>query len=179
MSVQPWPRWRQGWTGLPKVLALGLLLLVLLTGHATPAVATTALAPAKAEAELAAEAPVVELLRLGVPAADYGAWLKAEKGSWEPWLAEQPGFLERQLLWDRQRQEGTLLIRWASRAQWKAISEVEVARVQDQFETLARRYSGQASGNPFPLLAEAELEPLAASTSQPATPAPETQALAR
>jgi uncharacterized protein (TIGR03792 family) len=83
---------------------------------------------------------------LGVPAGAYGAWLEAEKASWEPWLAKQPGFLDRQLLWDRQRQEGTLLIRWASRAQWKAIPAAEVDRVQERFESLARQFTGQASG---------------------------------
>ena len=112
---------------------------------------------------------MVELLRLGVPAAHYRAWLEAEKASWEPWLAKQPGFESRQLLWDRQRQEGTLLIRWASRAQWKAIPEAEVGRVQERFEQRARQLTGQATGNPFPLLAEAELEPLSASATASAT----------
>lgn len=112
----------------------------------------------------------MELLRLGVPAAHYRAWLEAEKASWEPWLAEQPGFQGRQLLWDRQRQEGTLLIRWASRDQWKAIPEAEVGRVQERFEQRARQLTGQATGNPFPLLAEAELEPLASSANTTTSP---------
>ena len=117
-----------------------------------------------------AGAQVVELLRLGVPAAHYRAWLEAEKASWEPWLAKQPGFESRQLLWDRQRQEGTLLIRWASRAQWKAIPEAEVGRIQERFEQRARQLTGQATGNPFPLVAEAELEPLSATATASATP---------
>ena len=113
---------------------------------------------------------MVELLRLGVPAAHRRAWLEAEKASWEPWLAQQPGFQGRQLLWDRQRQEGTLLIRWASRDQWKAIPEAEVGRVQERFEQRARQLTGQATGNPFPLLAEAELEPLSATATASAPP---------
>ena len=112
---------------------------------------------------------MVELLRLGVPAAHYRAWLGAEKASWEPWLAKQPGFESRQLLWDRQRQEGTLLIRWASRAQWKSIPEAEVGRIQERFEQRARQLTGHATGNPFPLLAEAELEPLSATATASAT----------
>jgi uncharacterized protein (TIGR03792 family) len=116
-----------------------------------------------------AQAQVVELLRLGVPAIHYRAWLEAEKASWEPWLAKQPGFEGRQLLWDRQRQEGTLLIRWASRHQWKAIPEAEVGRVQERFEQRARQLTGQATGNPFPLLAEAELEPLSATATASVT----------
>ena len=113
---------------------------------------------------------MVELLRLGVPARHYRAWLEAEKASWEPWLAEQPGFQGRQLMWDRQRQEGTLLIRWASRGQWKAIPEAEVGRVQERFEQRARQLTGQSRGNPFPLLAEAELEPLASTGNGTTTP---------
>lgn len=103
---------------------------------------------------------VVEHLRLQVPAAGLEAWLEAERGSWEPWLAQQPGFLDRQLLWDPDRQEGTLLIRWASRAQWQAIPAAEVARVQNRFEALARQATGISQGNPFPLVFEGELHPL-------------------
>ena len=168
---------RRALEGLLRVLALGLLVLVMAlippaAALASPQTApamdpTTITVPGSASPQGQAQGEVVELLRLGVGAADYPAWLRAEQASWEPWLAQQPGFLGRQLFWDRARQEGTLLIRWASRAQWKAISDQEVARVQERFEALARQFTGQTSGNPFPLLAEAELEPLAASA--PAT----------
>ena len=167
------PPHSRGWPGLSRVLALGLVLLVVFTASCRPAAArsVTDLATDQAPEALAtpapAKGPVVELLRLGVPSVHYRAWLEAEQASWEPWLAEQPGFLGRQLLWDRQRQEGTLLIRWSSRGQWKAIPEAEVGRVQERFEQRARQLTGQATGNPFPLLAEAELEPLA--SSAPAT----------
>ncbi len=138
----------------------------------SPAAARSAtdLAPEALTSPEPAQAQVVELLRLGVPAIHYRAWLEAEKASWEPWLAKQPGFQGRQLLWDRQRQEGTLLIRWASRDQWKAIPEAEVGRVQERFEQRARQLTGKATGNPFPLLAEAELEPLAASANATTSP---------
>ncbi|WP_411876467.1 TIGR03792 family protein [Vulcanococcus limneticus] len=103
---------------------------------------------------------VVEHLRLKVPAAGVEAWLQAERSSWEPWLAQQPGFLERQLLWDPKREEGTLLIHWASREQWEAISPAAVAQVQNRFEALARQAMGMPQGNPFPLVFEGELHPL-------------------
>ena len=106
------------------------------------------------------EVVVVEHLRLKVPEAGVDAWLTAERGSWEPWLAEQPGFLDRQLLWDAEREEGTLLIHWASREQWKAISSAQVQAVQQRFEALARQASGISQGNPFPLIFEGELAPL-------------------
>jgi len=96
-----------------------------------------------------------------VPAAGRQAWLEAERGSWEPWLAQQAGFLGRELLWDGEREEGTLLIRWASRAQWKQIPEAEIEAVQERFEQLARRATGENQGNPFPLLFEGELQPAA------------------
>ncbi len=167
----------RGLPGLPRVLALALVLLVVFTASCSPAAARSAgdLAPEALAPSEQAKGPVVELLRLGVPAVHYRAWLEAEKASWEPWLAEQPGFQGRQLLWDRQRQEGTLLIRWASRDQWKAIPEAEVGRVQERFEQRARQLTGQSRGNPFPLLAEAELEPLA-STGNVTTPPGQTAA---
>ena len=168
--MQPPPT--RGWPWLPRVLALGLVLLVVFTASCSPAAARSAndLAAEALTPPDPAGAQVVELLRLGVPAAHYRAWLEAEKASWEPWLAKQPGFESRQLLWDRQRQEGTLLIRWASRGQWKAIPEAEVGRVQERFEQRARQLTGQSRGNPFPLLAEAELEPLASTGNVTTTP---------
>ena len=107
----------------------------------------------------ASEAAVVEHLRIKVPADALSVWHRAEEGSWEPWLTKQDGFLGRDLLWDPETEEGTLLIRWASREQWKAIPAAEVAQVQEQFERIARDGMGQTSGNPFPLVFEGELFP--------------------
>ena len=52
-----------------------------------------------------------------------------------------------------------LLIRWASRDQWKAIPEAEVLRVQALFEAeVNQALNRPASAAPlFPLLAEGEL----------------------
>jgi uncharacterized protein (TIGR03792 family) len=150
------PNARPYW--LPRLAALLALLLVLLCGQPAPASA----AAADGEVETGVARPgrqVIELLRLQVPAASRQAWLEAERHSWQPWLERQPGFLDRELLWDAQHEEGTLVIRWASREQWKAIPAAEVHEVQRQFEQLARRALGLSAGNPFPLLAEAELEP--------------------
>ena len=177
------PPHSRGWPGLFRVLALGLVLLVVFTASCSSAAArsltdqATDQAPEALATPAPAKGPVVELLRLGVPSVHYRAWLEAEQASWEPWLANQPGFLGRQLLWDRQRQEGTLLIRWATRGQWKAIPETEVGRVQERFEQRARQLTGQATGNPFPLLAEAELEPLASSAKTTISPGPLAPAL--
>ena len=102
---------------------------------------------------------IVEHLKLDVPKKFKHAWLKAEHGSWEPWLLKQNGFLGRQLFWDPTVEEATLLIGWESRAVWKNISQTEINLVQQDFEKIARNETGQSSGNPFPLIYEGELNP--------------------
>ena len=102
---------------------------------------------------------IVEHLKLDVPKKFKYAWLKAEEGSWEPWLLKQDGFLGRQLFWDPKLEEATLLICWESRAVWKNISQTEINLVQKDFENIARKETGETSGNPFPLNFEGELNP--------------------
>jgi uncharacterized protein (TIGR03792 family) len=132
---------------------LGLGLLSLLLG----AFLMISVFPGQVEA--APPLVVVEQLRLKVPSQAVPAWLEAERGSWGPWLAQQPGFMRRQLFWDPERQEGTLLIYWASREQWQATSSEEQQQVQQRFELLARAGTGQEQGNPFPLIFSGELLP--------------------
>ncbi len=102
---------------------------------------------------------IVEHLKLDVPKESKHAWLKAEQGSWEPWLLKQNGFLGRQLFWDPKVEEATLLIGWESRSVWKNISQNEINLVQQDFEKIARNETGETSGNPFPLIFEGELNP--------------------
>ena len=102
---------------------------------------------------------IVEHLKLDVPKKFKNAWLKAEEGSWEPWLLKQDGFLGRQLFWDPKEEEATLLIGWESRTVWKNISQTEINLVQQDFEKIARKETGEPSGNPFPLIFEGELNP--------------------
>ncbi|MEB3321989.1 MAG: TIGR03792 family protein [Synechococcaceae cyanobacterium] len=126
---------------LPRLLAAVLALLMVLPGSG----------------DLQPQA-VVEHLRLKVPASARAAWLEAERSSWEPWLQRQSGFRGRELLWDPGREEGILLIRWASREAWHAIPAAEVARVQEAFEASARQALGaRGPGNPFPLRHAGEL----------------------
>ena len=140
---------------LARVSAIALCLLMLLAGHPDVAIAE------QQQPGGTFEVAVVEHLRVKVPAEARAAWLQAERGSWDPWLAQQPGYLGRDLLWDQEREEGTLLIRWASREQWKAIPVAEVEAVQERFEQLARKATGTRQGNPFPLVFEGELQPAA------------------
>ena len=112
-----------------------------------------------ADLQVGDKVAVIEHLRLQVPRESRDQWMAAERGSWEPWLKQQPGFLGRDLFWDPATEEGTLLIRWSSRKAWKSISMAEVETVQERFETLAREATGQRQGNPFPLVFEGELLP--------------------
>jgi len=128
---------------------------------------------------------VVEHLRVQVPAAARAAWLEAEQGSWEPWLQRQSGFLGRELHWDGEKEEGQLLIHWASREQWLAIPRQELEVVQERFERLAHaalvRLGATApladlenpGGNPFPLVYEGELPAPALADLAPAAGGPE------
>ena len=125
------------------------VLLAMLLGFSSPAMAMA----------MAMDA-VIEQLRLQVPAAHRELWLQAEARTWQPWLEQQEGFEQRSLYWDPLREEGVLLIEWASRAQWKAIPDAEVLRVQALFEaevnqTLKRSQDAEPL---FPLLAEGELQ---------------------
>jgi uncharacterized protein (TIGR03792 family) len=140
---------------LARLWPLALCLLMLLAGQPDAAIAAQPLSGGPFEVA------VVEHLRVKVPAEARQAWLEAERGSWDPWLERQPGYLGRDLLWDAEREEGTLLIRWASRDQWKAIPAAEVGAVQERFEHLARQITGARQGNPFPLVFEGELQPAA------------------
>ena len=114
---------------------------------------------AGADSQVGEAVAVVEHLRLQVPQGSREHWMVAERGSWEPWLKQQPGFLGRDLFWDPATEEGVLLIRWSSREAWKSISMAEVETVQERFEILAREQTGQRQGNPFPLVFEGELLP--------------------
>ncbi len=105
------------------------------------------------------DSPVVEYLRIRVQDDMRKAWLKAERESWGPWLETKPGFLGRQLYWDKDGEEAIVLITWSSRSNWKSISLDELEKIQFQFEQAAREATGQLRGNPFPLTFEGELIP--------------------
>ncbi len=105
------------------------------------------------------DSTVIEYLKLSVPAQNRKAWLLAEEKSWGPWLKEQKGFIQRQLLWDPEMEEALLLISWASRKDWKNISQVEIDSVQELFEKIAIEATGQKFGNPFPIQSQGELVP--------------------
>ena len=100
---------------------------------------------------------VIEELRLKVPAASKAAWLTAEKEVWDPWLSSQKGFLDRQLFWDKEREEALILVNWESKKLWKSIPMSEVNKVQVKFEDNVK-IALNVSKNPFELIYEGELD---------------------
>ena len=114
-----------------------------------------------AAAPALADQKVIELLRLSVPAGQRNIWMDGERSIWQPWLEEQDGFLGREIFWDAGRAEGLVLVRWASREQWKAITYEEVQRVQGRFDSRANNALGRRSddASPFPLVEVTELQP--------------------
>ncbi len=99
---------------------------------------------------------IIEELRLNVPAKYKKAWLKAENQIWEPWLAEQDGFLGRQIFYNEKKEEALLLVKWENKKLWKNIAVEEVTRVQNIFEENVKD-SLNLEKNPFELSYEGEL----------------------
>ena len=99
---------------------------------------------------------VIEELRIKVPAAVKAVWLNAEKKIWEPWLSSQDGFLGRQLLWNKEKEEALILVNWKSKKLWKKIPISEVNIVQEKFEDNVKT-ALNVRENPFELIYEGEL----------------------
>ena len=99
---------------------------------------------------------IIEELRLDVPAKYKNVWLKAENQIWEPWLAQQEGFLGRQIFYNEEKEEALLLVNWENKKLWKNISQEEVNKVQDIFDRNVKDVLN-LSKNPFELIYEGEL----------------------
>ena len=99
---------------------------------------------------------VTEQLRLKVPTDFKDVWLKAEKNIWDPWLTSQDGFLDRQIFWDKEKEEALILVNWKNKKLWKSISMQEVNAIQEMFEENVKS-SLNLNENPFKLIYEGEL----------------------
>ena len=99
---------------------------------------------------------ITEELRLNVPAKYKTVWLEAEKQIWEPWLAQQDGFLGRQIFYNEEKEEALLLVKWENKKLWKNIAVEEVSRVQNIFDENVKE-ALNLSQNPFELSYEGEL----------------------
>ena len=102
------------------------------------------------------EISITEELRLNVPAKYKKVWLLAEKQIWEPWLANQEGFIGRQIFYNEEKEEALLLVNWESKKLWKNIPIVEINKIQDLFEKNVKQ-NLKISENPFKFIYEGEL----------------------
>lgn len=67
---------------------------------------------------------VVERLTFGVDRSDHAAWIAADAQSWSPFLAQQKGFISKQLWVARDKpDEIQAVILWETEAEWKAIPQ--------------------------------------------------------
>ena len=99
---------------------------------------------------------IVEELRLRVPLQYKDNWLNAEKEVWEPWLANQKGFLGRDIFYNEEKEEALVLVKWANKSLWKSISVREVSEIQSIFEENVKN-DLKLDRNPFKLIDEGEL----------------------
>ena len=100
---------------------------------------------------------VIEELRIKVPADVKAVWLDAEQEIWETWLSSQDGFLGRQFFWNKEKEEGLILVNWKSKKLWKSIPMSEVNVVQQKFEDNVKA-ALNVRKNPFELIYEGELD---------------------
>ena len=89
---------------------------------------------------------IVEELTLHVESRDLDGFLEADARIWTAFLAAQPGFVRKEV-WVPADRAATVVIMvwWASREQWKAISDETVSSVDAQMgewfrEPIVREY---------------------------------------
>ena len=99
---------------------------------------------------------ITEELRLEIPSKFKEVWLKAEREVWEPWLSIQDGYLGRKIFWNKEKEEGLILVNWKNQKLWKSISIKEVNEIQEKFEENVKTYLN-LDVNPFKLIYEGEL----------------------
>jgi uncharacterized protein (TIGR03792 family) len=94
---------------------------------------------------------VIEWLQVTVPVADQARYLAADAKIWTAALAAQPGFLGKEV-WVRADDPTAvnLIIRWNSRAAWKAVPGAVLAAVEAAFVA--------AMGQAYPVVACVDLD---------------------
>jgi uncharacterized protein (TIGR03792 family) len=78
---------------------------------------------------------VIELLRFQVPSEQREIFIQKDDEIWTVSLAKYPGFLGKEV-WINPNvpEEITLVIRWATREQWKAIPEKDLQPIYKKFD---------------------------------------------
>tara|TARA_Y100000739_G_C20604754_1_gene464996 strand:+ start:2495 stop:2938 length:444 start_codon:yes stop_codon:yes gene_type:complete len=99
---------------------------------------------------------ITEELRIKVPEEFKEQWIHAEREIWDPWLKTKDGFLNRQIFWNKDENQGLVIIKWESKEKWKSLSIDEVNDIQNSFEKNVKK-SLNLNYNPFELVFEGEL----------------------
>ncbi|MBF2063725.1 MAG: TIGR03792 family protein [Calothrix sp. C42_A2020_038] len=78
---------------------------------------------------------VIELLRFKVPSQRREIFIQKDDEIWTAALAKYPGFLGKEV-WINPNapEEVTLVIKWATREQWKAIPNKDLDTISQQFD---------------------------------------------
>jgi uncharacterized protein (TIGR03792 family) len=77
---------------------------------------------------------VIEQLSFQVPLALQGDFLRHDAAIWTPVLAAHPGFLGKEVWRETDSPDALhLIIRWASRAEWKAVPHDLLAATDQRF----------------------------------------------
>ncbi|WP_008318466.1 TIGR03792 family protein [Leptolyngbya sp. PCC 6406] len=78
---------------------------------------------------------VIEWLEFRVPADQRERYVQLDEEIWTPALRRYPGFLSKETWLDPTDAElVSLMIRWRSREEWKAISETDLTAIEVQFD---------------------------------------------
>jgi uncharacterized protein (TIGR03792 family) len=78
---------------------------------------------------------VIEWLTFQVPAARQGDWIAADAAIWTPALAAQPGYAGKEVWTGRDDPDHvSLIIRWDSYAQWKAVPRAILDATEAAFQ---------------------------------------------
>ncbi|WP_044500942.1 TIGR03792 family protein [Nostoc sp. PCC 7107] len=94
---------------------------------------------------------VIELLKFQVDPNRRESFIQQDAEIWTTALAKYPGFLSKEV-WinPHNLSEVTFIIRWATREQWKAIFEADLAVIDSKF--------AQALGDTYQLIESAEYQ---------------------
>ena len=78
---------------------------------------------------------IVEWLKFRMDPAQRQHYIDTDSAIWTPTLAQYPGFIDKATWLDPAHDdEVVLVIRWASREQWKAINEDELTEITQRFD---------------------------------------------
>ena len=97
----------------------------------------------------AVDRPAIEWLEFAVPPARQEFFLQQDAAVWDPFLARYPDFAGKEV-WVQPPDRLILVLRWRSRAAWKAIPQAQVDAVEAAFR--------ERVGAEFPLVNAQEWE---------------------